>query len=176
MSQPSTTTSVSTEPVELDMSQYEGLSLEALVLLLNTERLAKIKDTTKKELDELRKRQSDVKKLHEAMRAINSATDDKGKLDFTSDAELQQHIQNARDLGVDIKEDKTSYSKDERDRLVENIRIAVDDLNIDNDLQIQTISRLTNERYESYQMARSILKPLSDAKQRMAREVSSGRG
>lgn len=176
MSQPSTTAPVSTEPVEQDMSKYEGLSLESLVLLLNTERLANLKETTKKELEELRKRQSDVKKLHEAMRAINTATDEKGKLDFKSDAELQQHIQNARELGVDIKDDKTSYTKDERDRLLENIRMAVDDLNIDNDLQIQTISRLTNERYESYQMARSILKPLSDAKQRMAREVSSGRG
>lgn len=170
------TSEVSTQPVEMDMSQFEGMSLESLILLINTERLAKLRETTKKELEELRKRQSDVKKLHEALSAFNTATDDKGSLDLSSDANLKQHIQNAKDLGLEVDETKTSYTKDERDRLVENIRMHIDDLNIDNDMQIQTISRLTNERYESYQMARSILKPLSDAKQRMAREVSSGRG
>lgn len=173
MSQPSATDAISTEPVEQDMSKYENLSLEALVLLLNTERLAKLKESTKKELEELRKRQADVKKLHEAMQAFNTATDDKGQLIISP--ELMQHIKNVKELDIDVKDNKPLYSKDERDRLVENIRLAVDDLNVDNDLQIQTISRLTNERYESYQMARSILKPLSDAKQRMAREISSGK-
>lgn len=173
MSQPSTADAISTEPVEQDMSQYENLSLEALILLLNTERLSKLKESTKKELEELRKRQADVKKLHEVMRALNTATDDKGQLIITP--ELMQHIKTAKEMDIDVKDNKPIYTKDERDRLIENIRLAVDDLNVDNDLQIQTISRLTNERYESYQMARSILKPLSDAKQRMAREISSGK-
>jgi hypothetical protein len=42
-------------------------------------------------------------------------------------------------------------------------------------MQIQTISRFTNERYETYQMARSILRPLHEDKQRKAREISGGR-
>jgi len=63
-----------------------------------------------------------------------------------------------------VKDDKFKYNKDERDRLVENIRMTIEDLNVKNDMQLQTITRLTNERYESYQMARSILKPLHDDK------------
>ena len=68
-----------------------------------------------------------------------------------------------------------SFSREERDGSVENIRITADDINVMNDMQLQTISRLTNERYESYQMARSILKPLHDDKLRKAREIS-GKG
>lgn len=166
---------INLEPTQNDPIDLSNLSLESLVLLLNTERLDCLKESARKELDELKKRQADVKKLHDALRAINSATDDKGKLDLSKNKELQEHFKNAKELGIDVRESKGTYTKEERDRLVENIRILVDDLNVENDLQLQTLSKLTNERYESYQMARSILKPLSDAKQRAAREIS-GRG
>lgn len=150
----------------------DDLSLESLILLINTERLQNLKDQTAKELKELKERQEKVRRLHELLSAINAATDEKGKFDCSKNKELKKLLAEAKELGVDIKEGKFSYTKEERDRLVENVRMAVEDYNVENEMQIQAISRLTNERYESYQMARSILKPLHEDKQRKAREIA----
>lgn len=150
----------------------DKLSLDSLILLLNTEKLAQLKVSTKKELDDLKKRQAKVKRLHEIQRAVNKGTDEKGKLDASKDSALQALLKEASDLGVEIKQGKASFTKEERDRLVDNIRMAAEDLNVENDLQIQQISRLTNERYESYQMARGILEPLARAKQSAAKGIA----
>lgn len=150
----------------------ENLSLESLILLINTERLQGLKDQTAKELKELKERQEKVRRLHALLSSINAATDDKGKLDLSKKVEFFKLLAEAKALGIEMKEGKLLFTKEERDRLVENIRMAVEDLNVENEMQIQAISRLTNERYESYQMARSILKPLHEDKQRKAREIA----
>lgn len=146
-----------------------NLSLEALILLINAERLKHLQDKTEKEFSTLKERQEKVAELHKILKAINAATDSKGELDVTNSDELKGHLAKAKELGVDVKDNPGAFNREERDRLVENIRMTVEDLNVQNDMQLQTISRLTNERYESYQMARSILKPLHDAKTSFAR-------
>lgn len=145
------------------------MSLEALILLINTERLKSIQAKTEKEFSTLKERQNKVAELHKILKAINTATSDKGELDISNNDELKNLLAKAKELGADVKDDITTFNPEERDRLVENIRMTVEDLNVQNDMQLQTISRLTNERYESYQMARSILKPLHDAKTSSAR-------
>jgi hypothetical protein len=161
------------EQVAANKPLDDNLSLEALILLINTEHLKNLRDRTRQELSELKTRQEKVRTLHQLLRSINTATDDKGKLDCTNNQEIKDLLQKAKELGVAVKDGKVKYSKDERDRLVENIRIAADDYNVENDMQLQNVSRLTNERYESYQMARSILKPLHEDKLRKAREMSA---
>jgi hypothetical protein len=162
-------------PVESPIAPNVNMSLEALILLITTERLKSLKDKTRAELTELKGRQDKVRKIHEALRTINTETDDKGKLDFSSNQELKDLLNDVKELGITIKDDKFTYTKEERDRLVENLRTAAEDFNVENEMQIQTISRFTNERYETYQMARSILRPLHEDKQRKAREISGGR-
>jgi hypothetical protein len=147
------------------------LSLEALLLLLTTERLHKLERDSKNELTELKKRQQQVSFLHKLSKALNTATSTKGELDLSKNQELKDMFAEAKELGVDIDEKKMKYNKDERDRLMDNIRMTIDDLNVQNDMQLQTVTRLTNERYESYQMARSILKPLHDVKIRKAQNI-----
>jgi len=161
--------------VEKEGVDPNSYSVETLILLINTERLTYLKNRTRTELTELNERQGKVRTLHQLLRAINAATDDKGKVDCSNNKEIQGLLKEAKNLGVEIKDGKFKFTREERDRLVENIRITVDDYNVENDMQLQTISRLTNERYESYQMARSILKPLHDDKLRKAREIS-GKG
>lgn len=153
-------------------NKIADMSLEALVLLINTERLKFLHTKTHKEFTELKNRQDQVRALHTLMKKINNATDGNGALDIANNPELQQLIKDAKELGVETIDDKTSYTKEERDRLIDNIRVTSDDLNILNDMQLQTINRLTNERYESYQMARSILKPLHDAKMRAIKGIA----
>lgn len=165
----------STAPTDKALEPNLNMSLEALILLITTERLKTLKDKTRLELVGLKERQEKVRTLHKLLKCINADTDELGKLDISKNQEIQDLLKAVKELGVDIKEDKFTYSKEERDRLVENIRITVEDYNVENELQIQEISRYTNERYESYQMARSILRPLHEDKQRKAREISGGR-
>jgi hypothetical protein len=168
------TNSVNNETINeviADKKINNNLSLESLILLINTERLKFLQDKTNAEFKELKKRQDHVSSLHKLMKKINTNTSSSGDFDCSSDPELQQMLKDAKDLGVDMKDGQFKYGKDEKDRLMDNIRMTVDDFNVKNDMQLQTVNRLTNERYESYQMARSILKPLHDAKMKIAQGI-----
>lgn len=168
------------EVLEILPSKVEGeegtnpnrnLSLEALVLLINTERLKTLNDKTIKEFKELKERQAKVRELHEILRQINSHTSENDELDLKKTPELLEFLKKGKEHGLTIDEKKHHYKKDERDRLVSNFNMLIQDLNVQNDMQLQTTSRLTNERYESYQMARSILKPLHEDKINKARAI-----
>lgn len=152
----------------------KDLSLDSLVLLLNTTRLNQLQVQSQKELSELKKRQEQVSFLHNLMKAINKVTSAEGELDVSGNADLQNLLKQARETGVDLDPSKQKYTKDERDRLMENIRMTVEDYNVQNEMQLQTLNRLANERYESYQMARSILKPLHEAKMTPAKGIKGG--
>lgn len=159
------------EIVANNTGEPENLSLEALIMLINTSRLNQLRDKTNQEFGELHKRQEQVATLHNLLKKINTNTSNDGTLDCSSNNELQELLKQAKGMNVDLKEDQKTYTKDERDRLVDNIRMTVDDLNVKNDMQLQSVNRLTNERYESYQMARSIIKPLHEAKMQIARNT-----
>lgn len=148
-----------------------NLSLEALALLINTDRLKFLENKITNEFVELKKRQDKVNFLHKLIKTINIATV-KDELDFSNNQEIKDFIKTAQEYGVEIKEGKFKYNKEERDRLIENIRITAEDFNVLNDMQLQSITRLTNERYESYQLARSIMKPLHDDKTNKARAIA----
>jgi len=149
------------------------LSLEALTLLITTERLKTLHSQTQSEFKELKKRQEQVHFLHKLMKAINKATTAQGEFDCSSNEDIKKMLTEAKNMGVDLADDKFKYNKDERDRMVENVRMTIEDYNVQNEMQMQTVNRLTNERYESYQMARSILKPLHDAKMNIVRNIKN---
>lgn len=152
-------------------SDPNNLSLEALALLINTERLKYLEGKITSEFIELKKRQDQISFLHKLIKTINAATTNE-EFDCSKNQELKDLLAKAREYGVEIKEGKFKYNKDERERLIENIRITAEDLNVMNDMQLQTITRLTNERYESYQLARSIMKPVHDAKTNASRAIA----
>lgn len=154
------------------LKDHKNLSLESLSLLLTTERLHKLESDSRGQLDELRKRQQKVSFLHKLMKTVNTGTDSKGEIDMTPYPEIQGMLQQAKDLGVDLDINKLKYNSEERERLQENLRLTVEDFNVQNEMQLQMITRMTNERYESYQMARAILKPLHDDKLNKARAIS----
>jgi len=155
-----------------DDSDDKELSLEELSLLLCTDRVRMLEEKTRKEFTELKKRQSEVRFLHKLLKGINAATDSKGNLNLNDYPDLQELLEQAREFGVDTPQDKTKFSREEKECLIENIRLTTDDLNIQNEMQIQSITRFTNERYESFQMARSILKPLHEDKINKARAIA----
>lgn len=153
-------------------ADFEDLSLESLILLINSERLKTLQDQTSAEFKELKERQEKVRKLHALLQALNKETNEKGEIDLSKKNEIMEQIKGLKEYDIPVKEDKTKYNKDERERLTESIKMSIEDLNVQNDMQLQKISRLTNERYESFQMARSILKPLHDDKLNKARALA----
>ncbi len=144
-------------------------SLESLVGLILTRRLSDIANESQTKIKELQDRQKIVRDLHDVMRAVNAY--DQGDIDLSKDQKLKDLLKRAKELGVDIKEGKTKYTVEERARLIDNLRMTVEDYNMQNDLQLQALTRLTSEIYESYQLAKSILKPLHDDKINKARAM-----
>jgi hypothetical protein len=150
-----------------------SFSLESLALLINTERLKGLENKIRLEFIELKKRQDQVTFLHKLIKMINVATvNEEFDCSAPEHAELQGLLLKAKEYGVDLQEGKFKYKKDERERLLENIRMTADDYNVLNDMQLQTITRITTERYESYQLARSIMKPLHEDKTNKARAMA----
>lgn len=153
---------ISTNQVE-EKKFCSSLSLETLVLLVHAERLKYLQEKSQKEFSELKDRQDAVAKLHKLLQKIHAQTNsDTGELKITE--ELKQLLKEAKDLGVEIPEGKELFSKSDREKLESNIQLTTEDLNVKNEMQLQTVNRLMDERYQSYQLARSILKPLHDAK------------
>lgn len=172
MSQEATVKEVVTSAVKDVGSDNDpnNLSLEALALLINTERLKYLERKITSEFMELKKRQDQITFLHKLIKTINIGTVNE-EFDCSKNQEFKDLFSKAKEYGVEIKDGKFKYNKDELHRLIENIRITAEDLNVLNDMQLQTITRFTNERYESYQLARSIMKPLHDAKTNTSRAI-----
>lgn len=165
------------EGVKGKKTDHKHLTHESLVLLITTDRLHKLEGDSRRELSELRDRQKKVTFLHKLTKTLHASTSSKGELDHSKlpadqMAELKEMMKEAKELGVELNEDKLKYNNEERERLIENIRMTIEDLNVQNEMQLQMVTRLTNERYESYQMARSILKPLHDDKMNKARSMT----
>ena len=157
----------------INTNETKEMSLESMTLLVNIEILKNLENKIKKEFSELKERQDRVSVLHKLIKEINSVTTD-NQIDCTGNTKLTNLLAKAQEYGVEIQEGKLKFNKEERERLIDNIRLTVDDFNVLNDMQLQTVTRLTTERYESYQLARSIMKPLHEDKINKARAARGG--
>lgn len=163
-----------------DTKDPKEMELEQLTFLVLTGRLGQLQQKSSDEFIELKKRQEEVVQMHKVLKLINSNTNEQSELTFNVNSDMMKHLNDVRNkLGIDIQDGKVkdgrmTYTRDQRERLIENIRMSIEDHNTKNDMQMQTVTRLINERYESYQMARAILKPIHDDKMSKAR-ASAGR-
>lgn len=148
------------------------MSIQQVMLILMNERVESLTEKTGNELKELVERQKLVAELHNVLAGINSATDKDGKISVAKGSELESLLKRAEELGVKIPKTEGTFERDERERLVENLRMTVEDLNVKNDMQLQKVTKYTNERYEAYQMARSIMKAPDDAVKSSARNIA----
>lgn len=162
----------------IDSKDPKEMELEQLVFLLLAERLRQLQQKSSDEFKELKKRQEEVVQMHKILKVINSNTNEDSEFSFNMDSDIMQHLRDGKEkLGIDIQDGKVkdgrmTYSKDQRERLIDNIRMSIDDHNTKNDMQMQSVTRLVNERYESYQMARAILKPIHDDKMTKAKAIA----
>lgn len=147
------------------------MNLETLILLINSERLKQLEQKAFSELKELKERQADVSKLHSILKKLNILSPN-GELDLKKHPELQELINEAKEMGVEIEEGKTKYTEEDKARLTDNIRMTIEDMNTNNEMQLQSVTRYNNERYESWQMAKSIIDPLDKVKKGLARALA----
>jgi hypothetical protein len=155
----------------------KNLSLEQLVVLINTDRVRSLEAKSKSELTELKERYSQVRSLNDLRKRVNNALSagPKSSLDLTKDSEAKALMEKAKAVGVPVIDGKDVYTKEEAERLLDNIKMTIEDMNVQNDLQMQQISRLQNEHHESFQLAMSIMRPLHQSKTSSARAIAGGR-
>lgn len=167
-----------------DADKFKNMSIEAIIKLMIMEKADRVRSDMLKMSEELKTRQDKVHWIHTLIKKINSRIDkDSGELDITDEnakteeekrlcKEIREMLEKAsEEKGYDIKY-ATKYNKEERERLLDNLRTTVEDLNVQNDMQIQDLSQLVTERYEVFQMARGIIKPLHDDKMQKIRAMS----
>ncbi len=162
--------------IKTSQKDPKTMSHESLSLLITTDRLHKLENDSRRELSELKARQKKISFLYKLTKTLHASTSTKGELDHSNLpgeqlADLKEMMKEAKELGAELNEDKLKYNNDERERLIENIRMTIEDLNVQNEMQFQMVARLTNERYESLQFARLIFKPGHDAKMSSARAM-----
>lgn len=126
---------------------------------------------------ELRQRQEQVRFLHNLIQEINALSQVEGKemqLDFGSNPEAQEKLRMATEMGVKISVTskpgepivyKTSYSLFEKEKLLENIHLAADELDKDNKLAMQRITLLVQETDRYVMLASQVMKYEQKAKQ-----------
>lgn len=155
----------------------KNLSLEQLVVLVNTDRVRFLEAKSRGELTTLKDRYAQVRSLNDLRKRVNNALSagPNASLDLTKDPLTKALLEKAKEAGVPVIDGKNVYVKEEAERLLDNIKMTIEDLNVQNDLQMQQISRLQNEHHESFQLAMSIMRPLHQAKSASARAIGGGR-
>lgn len=155
-------------------------SLEVLLLEIRAARTQYIRENIVKEVKELKERQAEVKKFHEVIAKINALTDGDGEVKV--DEELYDMLQKAvstEEEGSFAKIDNLkifnvgeSYKPEDRVRVIETVRMHIEDLNTQNEMQIQSVTQYNNELFETYQMLRAIDKPYDAAGRQCARGIA----
>ena len=147
-------------------------SLETLALLVNKQRVDELEGKLKTHFKDLKKLQEEIKALQSLVRTLNAATDDNENLDLDKSAEAKE-LYELMDKRFDLKlPNKTKFNGSARERMVDNIKMAIDERNLENDLLMNTIQQLNSERNESFQLANKIVKTLHDAKMRQTQALS----
>lgn len=115
--------------------------------------------------EDLKKIRLEARKMHkEGEKLLNRAAELEAISEDAHNAVLAKSLRDeAAELrsaikAMDALSDKQVYTKEEKDRLVENIRTTCDNFNTMNQLQSQTINRLNNEFHQVMLGANNVLK------------------
>src|ERR1700722_15871392 len=101
---------------------HRHLSIESMTLLITAHRLHKLEGDSRRELLDLKDRQKKVTFLHKLTKSLHASTSSKGELDHSKLPpdqldDLKEMMRMAKELGVELNEDKLKYNNEERERL-----------------------------------------------------------
>lgn len=147
-------------------------NLEHAAAMLAADRAKRLAEKSRSELEDIKTRQQQVRFLHEALRYINAERSIEDELDWSQDPEKMELLGKMDELGVQVPNKSGKFSAQETRRLIENTKLVLRDLNDQNEIQLKLVNKLQNERYEAWQLARTIAKPLHDAKVNILRNMA----
>lgn len=161
-----------------------GIKEQTRVLLAY--HLQRVKTTYLQKMKEWRENRQDLQDLQKVIQKLNELSREKGAEGTVKVndelVKLMQKIQNQFPDASDPSKDPTlkvpkvgdTYSKEDRETLMETLNLRVKDMDLEGDMAMQELQQLFNERLEHYQYARLITKPLHEATQQAARKIGNG--
>lgn len=157
--------------------ESEEIDLDPLALLVYSEKLQLLESQGEDMMDEIRQTHKQIQHIHKILAKINEETDKDGNL-VPSD-QLKALFDEAEEMGLSpdrslIESNKLDFNK--KERLVENLKMSVEDLNMDNETKLQRVNHLNNERFSVIQFIRKVLDSLHQTKQMMSRNIQRSSG
>lgn len=164
---------LSAAPLEHNHAEEEQ-SLETLLWMIRAGHLETLTKKSKEGFQKAAESQKVVAELYDCIKAINRATKGQDSLDISKDDALKTILKRANELECEIELEKMTYTKEERERLLENIRMTVDEKNTDNDLHIQEMTRNYTGQNEMFNLLKSSFGKLDDIKRSILRGLRPG--
>jgi hypothetical protein len=149
----------------------EEQTLESALFLVQSEKIHHLSSKIVSTLDGLHERQKEVRRLQEIIALLNKNVTDEGTLTVEEGSLEQELLEELQSRGVQVKQTVGVFNPQQYDRLIENIKMSVEGLNVQNEMNLQDVTRLQNEQYNVYQLVKSIHKPLDEDKRNKARAV-----
>lgn len=131
------------QPNPVMQEDYKNQSLNSLLHLLRIEAISHATSKAKKSITKLQEVHDKNKALTKLLEVITNTSEKNGRFE-AKDAETKRLLAQAKQIGVSIDDEKTSYTKDERDSLVRGIELQSRNLDVD-------IKMLVNETQEARQ-------------------------
>lgn len=154
-------------------SSIEAMTLEILGMALGSYKTKKLEDSKK-----VQENQAALHQLHEILTKVNAMTDGKnGKITVTD--ELVNLIDQAKRTLSELDIDLTTanivagktYTSDERQRLIENVRIASENTKTEVESYLSKVRETTNGYYEVLKLAMDIIKILDSPKKKITNAI-----
>lgn len=152
--------------------ESEKIDLDPLALLVYSEKLEMLETEGKDLMEEISGTHKNIQHLHKILAKINEETDEDGKLKPSE--ELKELYNQAEEMGLSVDRsllEKEKLDFNQKERLVENIKMSIEDLNMENDTKLQKVNHLNNERFSVIQFIRKVLDSLHQTKQMVIRNI-----
>lgn len=143
-----------------ELPPEKQLALGAMIYAIALRRQSELVQKSKDGMLEIQEKNRNIAKVNAAMQAINAC--ESGDLDLTNKPQLMEQLKQAKEAGAFIDLSKTKYSQEDRHRLLDNLRLSSDSLNMQTQTEMQQ-ANLLSQVYENFTAARPITRAEHDA-------------
>lgn len=123
---------------------------------------------------EIHERQDKMRKINDLICEINNLTDQNNALDLSNNLELQEKLQEAKELGANINVNQLKFSPVERDRLIQNLHLKADEWDKTNRTQIQKMEIHVKELDRIMMMIKEVQKGENRPRQAASQAIKGG--
>lgn len=157
----------------------KGLTVKQLALLIVHHKLDHLKLSYLQKMLEWKENRAKIQDYTVVLSLINARvkdgklqlepSDSKEEFKYNLRAQLEQLVKDGLILNIPA---DGLFDAQAREGLVTNLKGMLDGFNLNNNIVIEDLQQIMNERYEAYQYARGIMKPENDAGTQVARNIA----